>query len=389
MGERGVKKQFDISVDAFQSEALKQFLRTSALTVQCKQDMAAGNRITKPCEQLREKAASLDQLTAKAAVPVAWTENSYVAMVEEYVMYWLAPYVTMRTSSWSSSSSLSAQETREVEVEMSVGIDGNEISGSIKSDSSETAVNSVPLPYLSGLLPVCTRESQLTRLMQKLSRHGLPSRCVVENNRVKSFDEVKYDYNMGECEHVVFKECTANPRVEVSVKKGAAHQIVKAVIDGEAYHIKLLKHGRGLSSFSAEVTYNGESRLLTSSRLFQEDSVLVPNNHIQVRMFEDGVVEFHCSKYGVTVYADVAAVEVVSYKMLLRDRTCGLCGDINDERTGDVKSAEECIMSSPVLAAYSFMVKDAACQGVPAQHLQQFMEETRVCKKKTIIPTLL
>merc|ERR1711915_279153 len=383
--EYKINRQFAIKMDVFQSETLKQFLRTSDLLIQCTKDIKAGNRLTKACHQVRVKASSLDTLKTMAVVPEAWLENAYVSAITEYITYWMAPYITLRTSS---KNSMSSKKTAQIEVELSVDPYGKEVSGNIKSLASETTLHSIPLPYMEDILPVCTRESQLTMLMQKLSKQGLPSRCFLENNRVKTFDNVKYDYNMGECEHVVFKECTTNPRVEVSVKRGVVYQVVKAVIDGEAYEVKLLKQARGLSTFSAQVTYNGMTKTLTSSSI-QKDSTWVLNKHIQVRMFEDGVVELYCSKYGVTVYADTKAVEVKSYKMLLRDRTCGLCGDLNDERTADVKSADECIMSSPVLAAYSFMVKDAACPGVPKQHEKQFMEETKTCKKRVLVPTLL
>merc|ERR1712025_944020 len=59
-------------------------------------------------------------------------------------------------------------------------------------------------------------------------------------------------------------------------------------------------------------------------------------------------------------------------------------GDLNDEKTADMKSAELCIMSSPQLAAYSYMVPDNTCKGVPTEQLNQFQAETEKCAKKII-----
>ena len=60
---------------------------------------------------------------------------------------------------------------------------------------------------------------------------------------------------------------------------------------------------------------------------------------------------------------------------------------MNDEKTADMKSAELCIMSSPQLAAYSYMVPDNTCKGVPAEHLNQFQAEKEKCAKKVVVPT--
>ena len=78
----------------------------------------------------------------------------------------------------------------------------------------------------------------------------------------------------------------------------------------------------------------------------------------QLTQYKDDVFEIFSLKYGVTIRADSDSVEVTTYQHALRNIACGLCGDLNDEATGDVKSAEECVMSSPGLAAYSYMVED-------------------------------
>merc|ERR1711955_49548 len=80
--------------------------------------------------------------------------------------------------------------------------------------------------------------------------------------------------------------------------------------------------------------------------------------------------------------ADGESLEVRTFQHSLRNQACGLCGDLNDEKTADMKSAELCIMSSPQLAAYSYMVPDNTCKGVPTEHLNQFKAETDKCATK-------
>merc|ERR1711934_483549 len=56
----------------------------------------------------------------------------------------------------------------------------------------------------------------------------------------------------------------------------------------------------------------------------------------------------------------------ISGSTLLRSRSCGLCGDLNGENTADLKTPERCIMSRPRLAAYSYMIQEASCAGIPS-----------------------
>merc|ERR1712112_30877 len=64
----------------------------------------------------------------------------------------------------------------------------------------------------------------------------------------------------------------------------------------------------------------------------------------RVVLHEDGVFEIFSLKYGMAVLADHEAVEVKTFQWALRNLACGLCGDMNDEKTADLKSAGKCVM---------------------------------------------
>merc|ERR1712098_879270 len=78
----------------------------------------------------------------------------------------------------------------------------------------------------------------------------------------------------------------------------------------------------------------------------------------QIFKWADGVFEIHSNKYGLKIRADSMSTQVSSFPQKLRNLVTGLCGDMSGEKTADMKSAKQCIMSSPKLAAYSFMVED-------------------------------
>ena len=107
-----------------------------------------------------------------------------------------------------------------------------------------------------------------------------------------------------------------------------------------------------------------------------------------VTSYEDGVYAVVNGLYGLAVYTDGKSLEVQTYQHLLRNKACGLCGDLNDEKVGDVKSPGSCIMSSPALAAQTYMVPDQTCQAPSQEDQERIRQETEQwCVKKQTFPT--
>merc|ERR1711872_1033474 len=109
-------------------------------------------------------------------------------------------------------------------------------------------------------------------------------------------------------------------------------------------------------------------------------------------MFQDGVVSVHVPEQGITVLSDGSRIEVVA-PQLLKSRTVGLCGDMNGERTADLKTPGMCILR-PRLAALSFMLNKSGakagferCSGLPATLKEEFVRESTKCPREVMIPT--
>merc|ERR1711964_591963 len=85
-------------------------------------------------------------------------------------------------------------------------------------------------------------------------------------------------------------------------------------------------------------------------------------------------------------------VEVVA-PQLLKSRAVGLCGDMNGERSADLKTPGMCVLR-PRLAALSFMLNKSGaepgfvrCSGLPAALKEEFQTESAQCPREVIIPT--
>merc|ERR1711911_455584 len=82
---------------------------------------------------------------------------------------------------------------------------------------------------------------------------------------------------------------------------------------------------------------------------------------------EDGVYTILSKKYGVSVNADGKRIEVNSYQQIFRNKATGLCGDLNGERTADVKSSRRCMTSKPEISALSFMIEMSSARELPSR----------------------
>merc|ERR1719423_208804 len=85
-------------------------------------------------------------------------------------------------------------------------------------------------------------------------------------------------------------------------------------------------------------------------------------------------------------------VEVVA-PQLLKSRAVGLCGDMNGERSADLKTPGQCVMR-PHLAAVSYLINKSGsasgfkrCSGIPSTLKTEFKTESAKCARETVIPT--
>merc|ERR1712240_928381 len=171
----------------------------------------------------------------------------------------------------------------------------------------------------------------------------------------------------------IFRDCTESPKVMVSVKKTTSQHIVKAVIDGNKYELEMIKGSRGARTNPGQVKVNGQVKQVAPR--VQGEPIKFEDASNQISLYEDGVYEIFSMRHGLTIRADSESAEVKAFHGRLRNLACGLCGDLNDEKTACVKSGQQCVMSSPRLAAYSYMVEDGQCvrkEVLPSQVLDMF-----------------
>merc|ERR1712142_1371936 len=176
---------------------------------------------------------------------------------------------------------------------------------------------------------------------------------------------------MGSSSHL--KVTIDNHKYEVEIPRSGSKAVIKvndeekSYIKKEGYEIRKISYQQIQSLKYEEITHEqSEMEELKQVEKEQTEFTEQKQNYYEdkstyVTSYEDGVYAVVNKAYGIAVYSDGRSLEVETYQHLLRNKACGLCGDLNDETVADVKSPGSCIMSSPSLAAFTYMLADQSC----------------------------
>jgi len=364
------------------SEEMKAHAKNSEAWRKCEADSAKELRLRESCIKARRLAASLDVVKAEVSLPKHITRHPYMITLATAVKAYFLPYLSIEDSSYNRQD----QVHDNYQIVAKIAPHSKTVTIDVSAEGKKTVINNLRLmPAMKYLLPIQIKDSLSTSVVNMLTKSKLPARCSIEGNKVRTFDRLVYDYVFNDCEHIIFRDCTESPRVMITAKKTASHHIVKAIIDGNKYELEIVRASRGARTNLGQVKVNDQVKQALPR--VQGQPIKFEDAYNQISLYEDGVFEIFSLMHGLTVRADSKSAEVKAFQWRLRNLACGLCGDLNDEKAADVVSAHQCVMSSPRLAAYSYMVADSQCAGIPAQDKAIFQEESQQCVRKVVLPT--
>merc|ERR1712168_527941 len=246
----------------------------------------------------------------------------------------------------------------------------------------------------------------------KLTGDRIPATCRVEPSYVRTFDNMSVPYQINDCEHVLLMDGSRHAPIAVTTRtvvlsSGVASGGQGPDICGHSCYMnsaaqsqrKIVKILSGISEVEMiptssglmKVTLNGEELTLPAAgeqliKRDQEGRIL-----LIVQRFQDAVF-VHLPQQMLKVLSNGSVIEVVA-PQLLKSRAVGLCGDMNGERSADLKTPRMCVLR-PRLAALSFMLNKSGaqagferCSGLPAALKEEFVRESTKCPSEVIIPT--
>merc|ERR1711982_176138 len=218
-------------------------------------------------------------------------------------------------------------------------------------------------------------------------------------------------YQINDCEHVLLMDGSRHAPIAVTTRTVVPSGVTSGAqgpdICGHSCYLnspvqsqrKIVKILSGNSEVQMiptsagfmKVTLNGEELTLPTVgeqliKRDQEGRIL-----LIVQRFQDAVF-VHLPQQMLKVLSNGSVIEVVA-PQLLKSRAVGLCGDMNGERSADLKTPRMCVLR-PRLAALSFMLNKSGvqagferCSGLPAALKEEFVRESTECAHEVFIPT--
>jgi hypothetical protein len=378
---KNTMKKVEIELIGSKTESQNQAVRNSPEYSQCVQQEGEGRPLSPVCEYVRHQAASLDKFVMK--VTAGWELKTspsvlYIRNAIESVLY---PYISERTYESNTVSSLSRNQ---FVVQAMFSRQGEEAHFKYQQPGFEWDIEDVRMPHvLKNVLPLSLRNGLGIRLLQKVSSQQTPASCRIESQYVNTFDNKTYSYSLNDCEHLLVKDCSGTFPIAVTARGASGQKLLKIVAGQSIVELKPVQ-----GSVINGVYVNGQHKTLSQGETLKIKNPTTKRVTLEIKSYLDGVLVVREFESSLEVSFDGQHIEVVA-PQLIRSRACGLCGDMNGESTADLRTPKMCVFQKARIAAYSYMLPEPSCQGVPQQDKPEYEKEVRECIKKVIVPTPL
>ena len=153
----------------------------------CENDIANGNHKTEDCLIANNRAASLDKLDVNLSMP-QHLFNKILSRPKNDIIR-------------------NSNHTDYIAYNINVVADGNRLNATYKEKGTKSPKESIKIQkWMKEIFPINTRHSMLTKMVNKYMGSSFQGQCLVQPDRLTTFDQVEYNYSMNDCEHVVVIE---------------------------------------------------------------------------------------------------------------------------------------------------------------------------------------
>merc|ERR1711862_786509 len=169
----------------------------------------------------RHQAASIDEMKTELTLPRSIARHPIFYRIGEALKSLFVAQM------WVEDSSNTSQEI--LKLRANVSRTGEEAQFEAEIAGSKYHIR---IPYLlKGVFPMSLRNPVGFNILQKLTRHQIPASCRVEPQYIWTFDNKTYSYELNNCFHLLFKDCTQQIPVAV---------LAKNVLNSEKKEVKIL-----------------------------------------------------------------------------------------------------------------------------------------------------
>merc|ERR1712212_772128 len=378
-GKPSQMKSIKVVAKLEKTEELKREILESPEFKQCISEQRKQELLTPICTIARQQAASMDKIRLTIHTPRAWSESTFMNLLDGVSKALLLGNIES-DQVFSGTKGVTISEARADRVSQT-------ITAKVWTPTREFLLRNIRfMGFARFFLPATALRNPMEVTSLKLSGDHIPSTCRVEPTFIRTFDNMTVEYPINDCEHVLLLDGSKHIPIAVTTRTVESQKKIVKILSGIT-EVEMIP-----ATGSMKVLVNGQ--LITLPTMGEELVMKSPEGKILLiaQRFEDNVVFVHIPEQGLKVLSNGSMIEVVA-PLLLKSRTVGLCGDMNGERSADLKTPGMCVLR-PRLAALSFLLNKSGaepglvrCSGHPATLKEEFVRESTKCPREVIIPT--
>jgi len=233
----------------------------------------------------------------------------------------------------------------------------NSVTMKVVSPKDITVYKDIRLPrWTKKVIPMTYSKSPVEQVYEGLTNTPLFPKCTVFEGQIKSFDNKMYSYDLDDCNHLISSDCIKNSHAVLAKQKNNVKHIT---IYHEDTKIELQEPASRYQSSRTpyQVIVDGQRKEVRSE---QTITIMSKDNK--------SIYNIHWSKDNkIIVNTPANRVQyngkdlIVEEKDIISGIHCGLCGDNNQDKRGDLKSSNQCVYKNIKTMAQSYRIKDSQC----------------------------
>ena len=192
----------------------KKEVRASEDFRQCLEQERRNVQLSQTCLRVRRQASSVDEFRLAVQFPGKASQQPITLYLEQALKF----YFFWELSKEEPTSSV-VKSDRELVMNLNLSLDGGSADLQVDRSDLSQLYKDIRIPKcLNGILPLGLRKHFASHLFQKLTHDQAISSCRIENGSIQTFDQKSFRYELNDCNHLLFRDCSGKVPVAVLAK---------------------------------------------------------------------------------------------------------------------------------------------------------------------------
>ncbi len=280
-------REIDFKSVMEKSEEQRQAVKKSPEFAKCSEHEQQNTLLSPTCMKVRHQAASIDKVYLNIELPEHVNQQSALLKLEEFVKSYFVSQLSVQRES-------SNKSPNKIAIILDLSRAGDEAQLQVEHSGYQWVVKNIRLPKcFRGIVPMSLQNHVAYRLLQKITHNQAPASCRIEPTYVGTFDNKTFHYEMNDCKHLLFKDCSGKVPVAVLAQRTSGPNSAKTIeiLSGMTKAVLKPKSSNKASGMTIDLKVQDEEKKieLPSGQVHIERSPKNGDVLIEIKRYSDNV----------------------------------------------------------------------------------------------------